>query len=66
MPKKKKSRGLPMTKTFGTKRYNLGRIRQSKKAADNIVKSYREDGYTAKTASGKEGIGIYVRKKRRR
>ena len=58
------SRGaLPLTKTFNGKRYELGRIRKTKRAALNVAERYRSSGYYVRIVKTSQGYGIYVRKK---
>lgn len=67
MPKKKTKtkKKVPWTKTIDGKRYDLGRIRKTKKSAYNVAESYRNEGYNARVVSGfKEGHGVFVRKRR--
>lgn len=64
MPRKKSKEPLPDTKKIGGKRYELGRIRNSKRDAKKVAKSYRDDGYKARVVPSRGRYGIYVRRSR--
>ena len=57
---------FPMTKKYGTKKYSLGRVRKTKRAAENVAESYRKDGYLARVGEKIEDVyPIWIWRKRR-